>query len=81
MHRLDKGKLEKNPQSGSLGMAIEAKMEKKLVEFMMKNNHILITLRFYKNKTKSKWMWFSPGAKFCLYYNQRIKRVHRYQHS
>lgn len=48
---------------GKFGHGKRSQNGQKLVEFMMENNLILMNSRFHK-KTKSKWTWSSPGAKF-----------------
>ncbi|CAK1597711.1 unnamed protein product [Parnassius mnemosyne] len=48
---------------GKFGHGKRSQNGQKLVEFMMENNVILMNSCFNK-KTKSKWTWSSPGAKF-----------------
>ncbi|CAK1598036.1 unnamed protein product [Parnassius mnemosyne] len=48
---------------GKFGHGKRSQNGQKLVEFMMENNLILMNSCFNK-KTKSKWTWSSPGAKF-----------------
>lgn len=48
---------------GRFGHGKRSQNGQKLVEFMMENNLFLMNSRYHK-KTKSKWTWCSPGAKF-----------------